>query len=200
MSKKNSIFLLIILLLPLIGNAYPKFVEEDITILCAKYKGITTHTNTNYKLTCEDVRTGYKSVYDALQKPLFSEMADINTNLKSKNINVILGKDVKYCEIKENLYDCKIKDSDMFGFNLLFYVNEKKQVKFTVLKANINSPIIKKMMTGSRKNQENETSDFKTLAIETIVKASRKVDGDFIKSEFYNQELIIKFVNREVSN
>jgi len=196
MTKKNSTFLLVFLLLPLIGNAYPKFVEEDITILCAKYKGITTHTNTSHKLTCEGVRAGYISTYDELQKPLFSDMADIFTNLKDKDIKVILGKDIKNCEIKESMYECKLVE----GVKMLFYVNEKKQVKFTVMKANINLPILKKMMTGSRKNQEYETSEYKTLTIETIAKASRKVDGDFIKSEFYNQELIIKFVNREISN
>ena len=127
-------------------------------------------------------------------------MADILTNLKNKNVKEFLGKGIKDCEIKENLYDCKFKDSSMLGVNLLFYVNEKKQVKFTVMKANINLPIVKKMMVGSRENQENETLNYKILIIDSIVKASRKVDGDFIKSEFYNQELIIKFTNREVSN
>ena len=81
-----------------------------------------------------------------------------------------------------------------------FILNAQDQVLRTVVRIKQNSDTFKKMLeSSSRANQQNETNEYKNMTYDAIAKASAKVDGKYIKTDYYNNEFIITFLNKEVN-
>ena len=135
-------------------------------------------------------------VYSALQKPLFSDLAGVYDQFKKNKFQDIMKKDISSCNrVNPHQYDCSIGDMRM-----IFSLNSKDQVLQSVVKIKINaqSNTFKKMLgSGNRPNQQKETSEYKDLVYDSIAKASAKVDGRYIRTEYYNGELILTFLNKD---
>ena len=176
------------------ANAYPLFVEQDLTILCGKYAGIKQYKNQNIKVTCNGIRDGYMNVYAALQRPLFYDLAGVLDAFKKNTFQDIMKKDISKCNrVNSKHYNCSVGD-----MRWIFTLNSRDQVLQTVVKMSTNTDTFKQMLgSGSRPNQQNETAEYKDLIYDTISKASKKVDGKYIRTEYYNGELILTFLNKD---
>lgn len=184
-----------IYLLSIVGAyAYPPHVEQDIAILCGKYSGIKQFKNSNQKVTCTQIREGYMYVYASLQKPLFSDLAGVYDQFKKNKFQDIMKKDISKCNrVHPQQYDC-----NMGGMRMTFLLNSKDQVVQSVVKISSTSDAFKQMLgSGKRPNQQNETDKYNDLIYDTVAKASTKVDGRYIKTEYYNGELILTFLNKD---
>ena len=198
--KKNCLYKLVIAFLFLLvansANAYPEFVEQDIKILCGKYTGIDQYKNQNSKVSCEAIRSGYMYIYNSLQKPIFSDLAGVFDNFKKNTFQSVIKKDISKCNrLNSYEYSCLIGD-----MQVSFILNAQDQVLRTVVRIKQNSDTFKKMLeSSSRANQQNETNEYKNMTYYAIAKASAKVDGKYIKTDYYNNEFIITFLNKEVN-
>lgn len=194
--RRLSIAIMFFALFPILSNvnAYPAFVEQDITILCGKYAGIAQYKNQNIKVTCSGIRDGYMNVYAALQRPLFYDLAGILNTFKRNTFQDTMKKDISKCNrVNTQQYNCSVGD-----MRWIVTLNSRDQVLQTVVKMNTNSDTFKQILgSGTRPNQQNETAEYKDLTYDTISKASAKVDGKYIRTEYYNGELILTFLNPE---
>ncbi len=193
MKKVTFLFFFLIIFIVKDAIAYPVFVENDIKILCAKYSGILNYKNFNKRISCDDIRNGYLGVYSSLEHPIFIDLEGVLDVFKKRNFRDVMKKDINLCVLVEpQKYDCSMGDMRMY-----FYLNSNEQVLRTTVKINSNSQTFKQMLSsGNRPNQENETKEYKDLTYESIAKASAKVNGKYIKTEFYGNELILTFLNK----
>jgi hypothetical protein len=193
MKKVAFLFLFWVIFFVKGAIAYPVFVEDDIKILCAKYSGILNYKNSNKRISCDDIRNGYLGIYMPLERPIFSDLEGVLDAFKKRNFRDVMKKDFNQCVLVEpQKYDCSMGDMRMY-----FYLNSNEQVLRTTVKINSNSQTFKQMLSsGNRPNQENETKEYKDLIYESIAKASAKVNGKYIKTEFYSNELILTFLNK----
>ena len=184
--------------------------DKDVQQICKKFEGQKAFEDNGRTvlITCDLVKQQYISVLKYLKnsnKPVFSNFDEMLRRIGEKDLySVFRKKEIESCEpykispppSKEQKFtkglSCVLGD-----MSLLFCMNDKDQIRTTQCQSGIGARIYQDVYDqyfGKFKHQAS-TLNYNLMVAELFAKASKTVDGQYVKTEFDNNNFVITFLN-----
>ncbi len=185
-------------------------LDKDVQQICKKFEGQKAFEDNGKSvlITCELVKQQYISILKYLKnsnKPVFANFDEMLRRIGEKDLySVFRKKEIESCEpYKISLSQSKDQKftkglSCVLGdMSLLFFMNDKDQIIKTQCQIGIGARIYQDVYDqyfGKFKHQAS-TLNYNLMVAELFAKASKTVDGQYVKTEFDNNNFVITFLN-----
>ena len=159
-------------------------------------------------ITCDLTKQQYLSIINYLKnsnKPVFSNFDEMLKRIGEKDIyTVFRKKDLEDCEpLKDKVAVQKTPNSTkaiscvMGDMNLTFFLNEKDQILKTKCLVGVGGRIYQNVYDQyfGKFKHASATLNYNLMVAELFAKASRWVDGQYVKTEFIDNNFVITFLN-----
>lgn len=184
--------------------------SRDVHEVCAKYEQRKAYDE-NAKpvlITCEMADKQYRSIINYLKnnkQPVFAALGDMLKRVGERGFyEVFRKKDIEDCESTQALASAETKAGVktqlrcvMGDMNFTFSLNEKNQILKTKCEFGVGARIYQNVYDQyfGKFKHVNPTLNYNLMVAEFFAKAAPLVDGEFVRTEFVNNNFIVTFVN-----
>jgi len=185
-------------------------MDRDVAEVCRKFDSQKAYEENgkSVPITCELTKQQYLSIIRYLKnidKPVFSDFYEMLKRIEEKDFaTVFRKKDTEDCSaLKDKLAVQQTPNSPkalscvMGDMNLTFFLNDKDQIIKTKCEIGIGARIYQNVYNQyfGKFKHASATLNYNLMVAELFAKASKSVDGPYVRTEFMNNNFIITFLN-----
>ncbi len=185
-------------------------IDKDVSQVCKKFEGQKAFEENGKPvlITCELAKQQYLSILSYLKnanKPVFTNFDEMLKRIGEKDFySVFRKKEVESCEPQkleaQNSKATKITKAlacVIGDMNLVFFINDRDQIIKTRCQIGVGARIYRDVYDQyfGKFKHPGSTLNYNLMVAEFFAKASKTVDGNFVKTEFEDNNFIITFLN-----
>jgi len=192
------------------ANEFNASVEKDVAEVCRKFDAQKAYDDNGKAvyINCEFTKQQYLSIINYLKntnKPVFSNFDEMLKRVGEKEFSsVFRKKDTEDCEplrdknaLQKTPNATKALSCVMGDMNLVFFLNDKDQILKTKCQVGVGGRIYQNVYDQyfGKFKHPSATLNYNLMVAELFVKASKWVDGPYVKTEFIDNNFVITFLN-----
>ena len=191
-------------------NDFNVSVEKDVAEVCRKFDQQKAYEENGKSvfINCELTKQQYLSIINYLKntnKPVFSNFDEMLKRVGEKDFSsVFRKKDTEECEplrdktaIQKTPNATKALNCVMGDMTLTFFLNEKDQILKTKCQVGVGGRIYQNVYDQyfGKFKHTSARLNYNLMVAELFVRASKWVDGSYVKTEFIDNNFVITFLN-----
>lgn len=185
-------------------------VDKDVAEVCHKFEGQKAYEDNGRSvlITCEFTKQQYLSILNYLKntnKPVFANFDEMLKRIGEKDFSTVFRKkDTEDCEplkdrlaVQQTPKATKALSCVMGDMNLTFFLNDKDQIIKTKCQVGVGGRIYQNVYDQyfGKFKHTSATLNYNLLVAELFTKAAKSVDGQYVKTEFIDNNFVITFLN-----
>jgi hypothetical protein len=185
-------------------------IDKDVAEVCHQFESQKAYEENgkSVMITCELTKQQYLSIINYLKntnKPVFSNFDDVLKRIGEKDFSTVFRKkDTQDCEplrdksaLQKTPNATQALSCVMGDMNLTFFLNDKDQILKTKCQVGVGGRIYQNVYDQyfGKFKHTSATLNYNLMVAQLFAKASRWVDGAYVKTEFTDNNFVITFLN-----